>query len=241
MKKKGVNNGLLLTGRFRKAGLTFYLRQGQVIGRVSNSMEKRSNTLSQFVQRQKMRHAVALWKMLKLCEPMFTERQTAYQNFMSLANRLPAVYVPKGLMDSASFLMPDIPVSDGKLPTVKQQLGEVDGAAALITDLKVNEQRGDEKLRLYTAVQHIEHHLPRVRFDMRELSRSDMTVVNGYLALTDEEFADDMKGWSLVRVIGDRCSPQVLITRCTLYQQFTTDKALHDAAKSYGGLTESVL
>ena len=64
MKKKGVNNGLLLTGRFRKAGLTFYLRQGQVIGRVSNSMEKRSNTLSQFVQRQKMRHAVALWKML---------------------------------------------------------------------------------------------------------------------------------------------------------------------------------
>lgn len=45
-------------------------------------------------------------------------------------------------------------------------------------------------------------------------------------------------GWALVRVIGDRCSPQTIQTRCTLYQQYMTDEALQRAAKSYGGITD---
>jgi hypothetical protein len=64
-----------------------------------------------------------------------------------------------------------------------------------------------------------------------------MTVVDGQLALVGEEFAGDMKGWTLVRVIENRCSPQTIITRCTLYQQYSTEEALQTAAKSYGGLT----
>ena len=80
--------------------------------------------------------------------------------------------------------------------------------------------------------------VPRVRFSKRDVSRSEMAVVDGHLALVGDEFADDMKGWALVRVVNDRCSPQTIVTRCTLYQQYTTEEALQTAAKSYKGLTD---
>ena len=103
---------------------------------------------------------------------------------------------------------------------VKQELGEVDGAPALLTDLKESDRTHHAKLRLYTAVQTLEHDFfPRVRFSMHEVSWWDMTVVDGRLALVGEEFAVEMKGWALVKVVDDRCSPQTIVTRCTLYQQ----------------------
>ena len=213
------------------------MKQGKLITRSSNSNQRRSNTLAQFVQRQKMRHSVALWKMLKLRKTMFTQRPTAYNNFMSLANRLPVVYVERVLMDQASFLMPGIPVSDGTLPTVKQELGEVDDTSALITDFKASEWLHYEKWWLYTAEQNIEGNLPRVQFEMREVPMRELAVVDGCFALVGEEFDDKMKGWALVRVIDDRCSPQGIVTRCTLYQQYTTEEALQKAAKSYKGIT----
>ena len=131
MKKNNVGKGLMIVGSLRKAGITTYMKQGQLITRVSYSNQKRSNTRSQFIARQKMRHTIALWKMLKFCDVMFTQRSTAYQNFASLANRLPAVFVERLHMDQASFLMPGIPVSDGSLPTIQLQLGEVNGMPAL--------------------------------------------------------------------------------------------------------------
>jgi hypothetical protein len=238
-KKDSAGLGITIPKRVRLAGMTFYLRNGQLVGRESSTHEKRSNTLPQFIQRQKMRHTTALWKMLRFCDVMFTERRTAYQNFASLANQLPAVYVPdNGTMNQASFVMPGIPMSDGILPPVKQELGEVDGTPALLTYLKVKDRSEHVKLRLYTAEQTIENEvLPRVRFSMREVSWWDMTVVDGRLALVGEEFADEMKGWALVKVIDDRCSPQTIVTRCTLYRQYTTEEALERAADSYGGLT----
>ena len=241
MKKKGsAGLGMTIPKRVRLAGMTFYLRNGQLVGRESSTHEKRSNTLPQFIQRQKMRHTTALWKMLRFCDVVFTERRTAYQNFASLANHLPVVYVPDdGIMNQASFLMPGIPVSDGVLPTVKQELGEVDGTPALLTDLKESDRTRHAKLRLYTAVQNLENEMPRVRFSMREVSWWDMTVVDDRLALVGEEFADKMKGWALVKVVDDRCSSQTIVTRCTMYQQYTTDEALERAADSYGGLTET--
>ena len=239
MKKKNTTSkGLMLVGSLRTSGVTVYMKQGRLITRSSNSYEKRSNTLPQFIQRQKMRHSVQLWKMLKFCETMFTQRPTAYNNFMSLANRMPVVFVER-LIDQASFLMPGIPVSDGTLPTVLQQLGEVDSTPALITDLRSGEYLFHEKLWLYTAEQKMEG-VPRVRFSKRDVSRSEMTVVDGHLALVDEEFSDEMKGWALVRVIDDRCSPETIVTRCTLYEQYMTDEALQKAVKSYGGLTPAV-
>ena len=242
-KKDNAGLGMTIPKRMRLAGMTFYLRNGQVVGRASSTHEKRSNTLPQFIQRQKMRHTTALWKMLRFCDVMFTERRTAYQNFASLANQLPAVYVlDDGMMNQSSFLMPGIPMSDGILPVVKQELGEVNGVPALLTDLKVEERSEHVTLRLYTAVQTIENEvLPRVRFTMREVSWWDMTVVDGHLALVGEEFADEMKGWALVKVVDDRCSPQAIVTRCTLYQQYTTEDALERASDSYGGLTDTPL
>ena len=238
MKKNSTTKGLMLIGSLRKAGVTTYLKQGKMITRVSNSDERRSNTLPQFVQRQKMRHTIALWKLLKFCEPMFTERPTAYSNFASLANRLPVVFVPNiGLMNRASFLMPGIVMSDGKLPAIHEELGEVDGVAALITDLKGKDYDCQTRLLLYTADQCIERDMPLVRFSVREVSWEEMSMVDGHYVLKGEAFADDMKGWALVLVKNERCSPQTIVTRCTLYQQYTTEDALEKAADSYGGLT----
>ena len=141
-------------------------------------------------------------------------------------------------MKDASFLMPGIPVSDGTLPTVEQHLGMVDGVPALLTNLQPTGWRYFDKLWLYTAVQKMEGPTPRVRFSKHEVQRTDVTVVNGCLAIVNEEFSDDMKGWALVHISDDNCSPQTIVTHCTLYQQYTTDKALQEAAKSYGGLTK---
>ena len=241
MKKRNIGLGLVIPNKLRIAGVTFYKRQGQMVGRVSKVSGKRSNTLPQFMQRQKMRHTVALWQMLKFCDVMFTGPRNAYQEFASLANRLPAVYVPNdGKMNQASFLMPGIPVSNGTLQTGNVRLGEVDGAPALITGLNAVEWTRYERLLLYTAMQCVEDGLPRVRFSMHEISRSDMIVVDGLYVLKGEEFADDMKGWALVDVVNDRCSPQRIVTNCTLYQQYTTEEALEKAADSYGGLTEDM-
>ena len=240
MRKKSTSKGLMLIGSLRKAGVTTYMKQGKMITRVSSSDERRSNTLPQFIQRQKMRHTIALWKTLKFCKTMFTERQTAYSNFASLANRLPAVFVPNnGVMNNASFLMPGIPVSDGRLPAINEQLGEVDGTAALMTDLKADAWMPQTKLLLYTAVQHIECNMPLVRFCVREVPWEEMTFVDDHYVLKDEAFADDMKGWALVLVRGEKCTSQTIVTRSTFFQSYTTEEAMQSAAESYGGLTES--
>lgn len=237
--KKKTAKGVMMVGSLRSAGVTTYMRQGKLVTRVSNSDEKRSNTLPQFIQRQKMRHAIALWSMLKYCKPMFTMHQTAYLNFTSLATRLPTVYVEKVLMEQSSFLMPGIPVSDGTLPSIHQEIGEIDGVPALLTDLKPNAIDYRTELWLYTAEQTGMDGVPRVRFDKRKLSFEELTLVDGCYALKDEVFANDMKGWALVMVKGERCSMQTIITRCTAYEVYTTAEAQMKSADSYGGLTPS--
>ena len=237
--KKNNDKGIMLIGNLRSAGLTTYMRQGKLVSRVSKSQERRSNTLPQFIQRQRIRHATALWGMMKHCEPTFTLRQTAYQNFRSLASHLPVVFVKKTLMDKASFLMPGIPMSDGTLPTIEQRLGEVDGVAALLTDLEAPAWDYQTELWLYTAEQRDADSVPRVWFSKRAVAWEELMLTDGRYALKDAAFADDMKGWALVMVKGERCSAQTIVTRCTLYERFTTREALMDAAESYGGLTPS--
>ena len=240
--------GLLLNGSVRSAGVTFYLKKGQMIVRSSKTVAKRSCTRGQFVQRQRMRHTTALWQQLSGCRPMFSGGKSTYARFATLANRLPAVFVPcNGPLNGASFLMPDIPVSDGSLTPIKQQLGSVDGTAALLTDLKADDIQRYERLLLYTAEQCIEERIPRVRFHLvREMAKDEFVEVDGRLALTGEEFANTMRGWALVRVRPsstpgkDRCSTQSIVTQCRFYEQYTTEEALQYAAESYGGLTESL-
>lgn len=242
MKTKNIGLGLVIPNKLRMGGITFYKRQGQVVARVSKLEEgkkkkSRRNTLPQFVQRQKMRHTMALWKMLKDCEVFFTGPRNAYLEFASLANRLSPVFVPK-TMNQASFLMPGIPISNGTLQTENARLGEVDGVAVLITGLNAVEWPRNERLLLYTATQCVENDLPRVRFSMREISRQEMTVKDGYYILKGKEFANNMKGWALVDAVNNRCSSQTIVTNCTLYKEYTTEEALQKAADSYGGLIE---
>ena len=231
--------GTQIIGKIPTLGLTNYIRNGVVVTRPSNSEGRRSNSRKQFIQRQRMRHTMALWKELAHCRPMFTEGKTTYLGFISLANRLSAVYIPKrGPMSGASLLMPDIPVSGGTLQSIKQELGEVDGSPALITSLMANNPQPFEKYLFYTAEQrfYCDNECPVVDFQVREVKLNEFAEVNGRLALVDNDFADDMKGWALVRVNGQRCSSQGIVTRCTYYEQFTTEEALQTAAKSYGGL-----
>lgn len=100
-----------------------------------------------------------------------------------------------------ALLLPDMVLSDGPLPPVSYQLGEVDGQPALLTDLT-----------------------PK---DVRNLSAPD-DAVNG-------------KGTSLLLyILKQRVIPQHVITRCTYYEQYTTEEALQAAAKSYKGLTGDI-
>lgn len=235
--KKEKPMGLLLNGSMRSSGVTFYLKKGRMVARSARSMERRSNTREQFIQRQRMRNTVSLWQSLKWCKPMFTEHTTAYWGFLSLAARMPAVYTTKNMV-YASLLMPGIPVSDGTLPLVGQWLDEVDGVPALLTDLTADRLHSGDELRLFTATQQIHTDTPMVLFGMRNVEADELIEVEGKLALVGDEFSDGMKGWALVHVSGKRCSPQKIVTQSTYYRQFTTEEALQKAAKSYGGLTK---
>ena len=170
---------------------------------------------------------------------MFTKHASAYNGFMSLANHLPAVFVNKyDAMRSPSFLMPGIPVSDGTLPEVKQHLGEVGGKAALITDIRPFFKSYGMELRLFTAEQN-KGTYPEVEFDVRSVMREELIETGEGLALVGEEFADNNKGWALVMVKGEDCSPQSIVTRCTFYEQFTTEEVRTEAAKTYGRVKET--
>lgn len=237
MKNQRKAKGLLFTGRVPKSNVTIYYRNGDFVVRPAHSEGKRSNTSKQFVQRQRMRHSIALWKALKPCQPLFTNGKTNYNGFITLANRLPVVFVPKFWDDCAALLMPDIPVSEGTLLPIKQQIGMVDGTPALMTNLKATEWEQPERWMLYTAEQLEGNTIPMVRFKVREVTLDEFTEVDGCLALVDNEFSNEMKGWALVRRDGDRCSSQGIVTRCTYYERFTTEEAMQKAAESYGGLT----
>ncbi len=229
--------GVEIIGRIPSLGITKYIRNGVVVTRVSTS-DGYSNTPKQFIQRQRMRHSLALWKELSRWSPMFTEGKTAYHRFLSLANQLPVVFLPKNKAEvEGSLLMPGIPVSEGKLLPVQLRLDEVDGTPALITDRKADDVRPFEVFILYTAEQQFRREdCPKVAFKMREVKQDEFTIVDGCLALLDNDFANEMKGWALVRVMGKNCSTQSIVTRCNYYQQYITEEALEEAAKSYGGL-----
>ena len=215
--------------------MTIYEKQGKLIVRTAqNSSTPHRCTLKQFIQRQRMRHSIALWHGLSQLDTMFTEHLSAYSGFVALANRLPVVFVEKkDALSGASFLMPGLPVSEGKLLTIQQRLEEVDGATALVAELEKKDIGQGMTLRLYSAEQRIEGGTPRVRFQLSEVKKSEFVETSGGLALMDEAFADDNRGWALVLTDGKRCSSQGIVTRCTLYKKYTTQEALLAAAESH--------
>lgn len=231
--------GLTITGRLKESGITVYIRNGKPVARTATSWQPKRRTRKQFIARQQMLHSTRLWSMLKHAgTPLFPAQPTAYTRFLSLMHRTEVVFLPqRGRLDGATLLLPEMPVSEGSLPTVKQHLGRVEGTAALITDLSHDSLRGGDKLLLYVLQQDISG-TPSVRVTRREVMTDEMTETAEGLALTGDGYGDEMKGWALVRVHGDRCSTQTTVTRCSYYRQFTTEEALQEAAASYGGLTD---
>jgi len=95
---KRQTKGLSLIGRLPQSGVTIYEKQGKTIVRTAhNCSPPRRCTLKQFIQRQRMRHSIALWHKLSQYDPLFTELQSAFSGFVALANRLPAVLSTKTL------------------------------------------------------------------------------------------------------------------------------------------------
>lgn len=233
--------GLTITGRLKESGITVYIRNGKPVARTATSLQPKRRTRKQFIARQQMLHSTRLWKLLKWAgTPMFPAQPTAYARFLSLMHRTEVVFLPRnGRLDGATMLLPDMPLSEGTMPTLKQHLGEVDGNPALVTDLTHDRLLKGDKLILYTLTQNIEHS-PIVRISRREVMPDEMTETADGLALISDEFADDMKGWALIHVRKENCSTQTAVTRCTYYKQFTTEEALQEAAASYGGLTKDI-
>ena len=233
--------GLVLTGRLKASGITVYLRNGKPVARTATSWQPKRRTRKQFIARQQMLHSTRVWTFLKYAgTPMFPAQPTAYARFLHLMHRTEVVFLPQnGPLDSATLLLPDMPLSEGLLATVKQHLGEVDGNAALVTNLTRDSLHRGDKIILYTLSQSIQG-TPRVRFTRREVMPDELTETADGLALTGDEFADDMKGWALVHVRNEQCSTQTAVTRCTYHKQFTSEEALQEAATSYGGLTKDI-
>lgn len=231
--------GLMVNGNVSAAGVTIYTKNGKTIVRSARSKQPVRRTRAQFDVRMRVRHTIVLWREMKPAEPMFFGGKSTFGRFCSLANRLPVVYIPaKGDLDGASLLLPGMPLSDGTLEPLNEWLGEVNGTPALLTDLKKSSLTRDDELRLYTVHQAIENGKPMVRVTVEHLNRNAFTEVDGCLALVDARFADDMTGWAVVRTNSDRCSSQTAVTRCTYYEQFTTEAAMQAAADSYGGLVD---
>ena len=247
---KQKSTGLLVNGSVKAAGGTFYTRHGQTVVRSAHSVQPERRSRGQFDQRMRMRHTIALWHIFRVSEPLFGEGVAAYRRFASAANRLTPVYVPcNGPLESATFLLPGIPVSAGQTVSIKEWFGKVDGEDVLLTNLRPADLDRHEELRLCCLRQSLEGAAPQIVVSWRTLSLPDgneshtggephLRVVDGKVAVFGGALADPMFGWALVRVDGDRCSTQAAVTRCTYYERFTTEKAMNDAAASYGGLTE---
>lgn len=238
MAKKQQAKGVDIIGKIPALKITQYYRDGEIVTRKSYSKSRSGNTRKQFIQQQRQRHSVALWKEMPLLGPKYTSLKIKYHQFLSLANKLTAVYMPKNKVEvEGSLLIPGIPVSDGSLPPIGQQLGEVDGTPALITDFKTADLRSYEVYVLFTAEQQFgRREVPRVAFSVREVGREEFVSIDGCVALVGEEFANEMRGWALVRLGTHSCSSQGIVSRCTYYERYTTEEALREAAKSYGGL-----
>ena len=230
--------GLVIAGRSEKAGVTVYRRGEKMVMRSAHSEQPLRRTRAQFEARQRLGHSIGLWRMLSWAgKPMFAGGKNPYARFRSLAMSLPTVYLPaEGAAAGATLLLPDMPVSEGVLPPVKQWLGEVEGRAALLTGLK--QLPKDAEMRLYKLDQREEDGWPVLRISMKRLSAADFRNAGGGLALVDDEFGDERKGWALVMVEGDRCSTQRALSNCTLYKRYTTAEAFAAAVASYGGLVE---
>lgn len=238
MNKKN-KQGIMVDGSIKSAGVTFFTRGGKTIVRSATSRQPKRRTEKQFIKREGFAHNLSLWNTLSgTCDTLLTARSRPYDCFMSMAAKLPPVYLTRHENACGmALLMPGIPVSCGTLTDIVYRLGSVGTSPALLTSLMPDDLHGDECLLLVTIRQILQGTVPRLKVTKRQLAAADFTVVDGRLALVGDAFGDDHCGWALVRRRGALCSTQTVVTASTAYRAYQTDEALLRAAESYGGLT----
>ena len=186
--------------------------------------------------------------MSKLPVVFLTKKE--HENMASLL--LEGMPVSDGFLQDLDYRLGEVEGEPALLTSVRMKSALPEGAEALdvaaaLCGADADLQRGD-RLRLYRLCQKEEEGVPKVYVTAEELlldgdcggtgfSGLALRCVDGRLALVGDEFLDEMWGWALVRISGERCSSQSVATRCTLYERYTTEEALAHAAESYGGLT----
>jgi len=223
---------------------TFYSRNGVKFARPRHIQQPRRLSRSQLAQREQLAHNNAVWRVLKSAKEVHFEGGAGpYYRFMSVNTVAPPVYLTKQqITHDFTLLLPETVVSDGPLRPLSYRLGELEGMPSLLTDLSVKDAvKG--RLLLYTLHQVFlihqqdEDDMPRLKVEMEEVDSTAITEVDGCVALKGERFADSMAGFALVHVVDGHVAQQRIVTNCNYYEWFTTEEALQEAAKSYGGLT----
>lgn len=234
--------------------LLFYKRGDKTFVRPKHIRQPRRLSRSQLTIRERQSHNNALWRALKATGMTFFKGENSpYNRFMSVNMYSPVPYLRKQQYHSGNaLLLPDMVVSDGPLPPISYQLGDVEGQPALLTDLTKATAKKDTLL-LFVLEQTIIHwrkdeDLFQLRIKVETLKADDFVNVpstltspykdvHGTLALVGERYGDPMLGFGLTRVKEGFASHQRVVTRCQYYERYTTEEALLAAAKSYGGLT----
>jgi hypothetical protein len=254
------NNDILgIEGRI--GSLTAYVRNGKKYWRVAHNRKNRRLSRKQLAIRERQSHNNALWRALKETEHVYIEggENTTYNHFMSINMNSPVPYFTKDQYHSGlALLLPNMVLSDGPLPSISYQLGEIDNPTsvadapatipALLTDLTPKEVQKGEYLLYVLQQAVISDDMPYLYITVEPLTPDDFTIVpstllspyknpKGTLALVGERFSDPMLGFGLVCIKDGHASRQHVVTRCSYYERYTTEEALLAAAKSYGGLT----
>ena len=246
----GRAKGILEDIEGRIGGLTVYKRGGETFVRPTHIEQPRRLSRKQLLLRERQSHNNAVWRALKRSGRVYFEGgKTPYNRFMSVNLFSPVPYLQKHQYDKDNaLLLPEMVVSDGPLPPIEYQIGEVEGRAALLTDLTRARAEGMEML-LYVLKQTVEDGPgEEERFQLsvavEEIAAGDFEEVEssqgdggGTLALVGERYADPMMGFGLVQVKEGVASHQRVVTRSSYYERYTSEEALQAAAKSYGGLT----
>ena len=273
-------NILGFIGRIQGKGVTFYRRGGKTYARVSTRKAPNRQSVKQFINREKMRHSIALWHCFYSSDKPLMETSgslTAYNAFLRANSALPTVYLTKQqARQGAALLMLGMVVSEGRLPAVEYDFAVLEsGERVVLTNLLtgIDESETQELtigcnddlhqllcsssnpqlmpgdiVRFYRFEQRMQDDCPTVKITCCELAldndpRQNPTLRNwrflshkGRLAIGGAD--DENTGWAVV-LFGEKeqsASTQKVLTTCQLYEQYTTDEALANAAESYGNI-----
>ena len=280
---KSKDNALGFTGRIRGAGVTFFRRGEKTYARTSTRTAPKRQSVKQFINREKMRHSIALWHCFYSSDKPLMETSgslTAYNAFLRANSALPTVYLTKQqARQGAALLIPGMAVSEGRLPEVEYDFAVLEsGERVVLTDLLTgidaettqglaihcnddlrqllcNSNRNpqlmpNDKVRFYRIEQQLRNDCPTLKMTCCEMTldndpRQNPALRNwrflsheGRLAIGGAD--DENRGWAVV-IYGEKeqsASTQQVLTTCRLYEQYTTDEALTQAAESYGNVTK---